>query len=75
MVTDLQVKAEMYEAKASKCRELARRATDEHQRALYEVLAGYHGRLAADFRQVLAKQESSPSAETAGSNQAALESA
>lgn len=71
MVTDLQVKAEMYEAKAAKCRELAGRAADEHQRALYEVLAGYHERLATDFRQVIAKQEFESPAETAGSGQAA----
>ncbi len=71
MVTDLQVKAEMYEAKAARCRELARQAADEHRRALYEVLAGYHERLASDFRQVLAKQETKPPAETVGSDQAA----
>lgn len=70
-MADLQVKAEMYEAKAARCREFARQATDEHQRALHEVLAGYHARLAADFRQVLEKQEPKPHAETAGSDRAA----
>lgn len=55
-MTDLRAKAEMYESKAAKCQELAQRATEGPQKALYEVLAGYYGGLATDFRQVLAKQ-------------------
>lgn len=55
-MTDLRAKAEKYESKAAKCQESAQRATDGPQKALYEVLAGYYGGLATDFRQVLAKQ-------------------
>jgi hypothetical protein len=57
MVTDLQTKAEKYETKAAQCEEWARKATDGPQRALYEVLAGYYGGLATDFRQVIAKSK------------------
>ncbi len=56
-MTDLRAKAEKYESKATRCRESAQRATHGPQRALYEVLAGYYGGLAMDFRHVLAKQE------------------
>ena len=39
MVTDLQTKVEKYETKAAQCEESARQATDEPQRAFYQVLA------------------------------------
>ncbi len=55
-MTDLRAKAEKYESKAAKCQETAQRAADGAQKALYEVLAGYYGGLATDFRHVLAKQ-------------------
>jgi len=55
-MTDLRAKAEKYESKAARCRESAQRATDGPQKAFYEVLAGYYGGLATDFRQILAKQ-------------------
>jgi hypothetical protein len=55
-MTDLLAKAEKYESKAARCQETAQRAADGAQKALYEVLAGYYGGLATDFRQVLAKQ-------------------
>jgi hypothetical protein len=55
-MTDLRAKAEKYERKAAECQESAQRAADGPQKALYEVLAGYYGGLATDFRHVLAKQ-------------------
>jgi hypothetical protein len=53
---DLETKVEKYESKTAKCKELARQATDRHQRDFYEELAGYYGQVAADFRHVIAKQ-------------------
>jgi hypothetical protein len=57
MVTDLQTKVEKYEAKAAQCGESARQATDEPQRAFYQVLANYYGTLATDFRQIIEKRK------------------
>jgi hypothetical protein len=57
MVTELQTKVEQYETKANQCEERARQATDGPQRAFYEVLARYYGRLATDFRQVIEKRK------------------
>ena len=57
MVTDLQTKVEKYETKAAQCEERARRATDGPQRAFYEGLAQYYGKLATDFRQVIEKRK------------------
>jgi hypothetical protein len=57
VVTDLQTKVEKYEIKAAQCNESAREAIEGPQRALYEVLAGYYGQLAADFRHVIAKRQ------------------
>jgi hypothetical protein len=56
MEADLQTKVEKYEGKAAKCKEWAEQAKEGPQRALYEVLAGYYGGLATDFRQVIAKR-------------------
>ena len=56
MDTDLQNKVEKYEAKAAKCKEAAEQATNGSQRAMYEVLAGYYGGLATDFRQVVERR-------------------
>jgi hypothetical protein len=53
---DLETKVEKYESKTVDCKELARLATDRHQRNLYEELAGYYGQVAADFRHVIAKR-------------------
>ena len=57
VVTDLQAKVLKYETKAAQCEESARQATDGPQRAFYEVLAHYYGKLATDFRQIIAKRE------------------
>ncbi|SHJ27193.1 hypothetical protein SAMN05444159_0154 [Bradyrhizobium lablabi] len=57
MATELQTKVEQYETKAAQCEERARQATDGPQRAFYEVLARYYGKLATDFRQVIEKRK------------------
>ena len=57
MVNDLQTKVEKYESKAAGYKESAQKAAEGPQRAMYEVLAGYYGRLATDFRQVVAKRQ------------------
>ena len=56
VVTDLQTKAAKYEAKATQCEDWARQAADGPQRTFFEVLAGYYGKLATDFRQVIEKR-------------------
>ena len=56
METDLQAKAERYENKTAECERWARQATEGPERALYEELAGYYGKLAMDFRRVIAKR-------------------
>lgn len=57
METDLQAKVEKYESKASKCREAAQQSTNASQRAMYEILAGYYGGLATDFRHAVEKRK------------------
>lgn len=57
MGTDLQTKVEKYETKVARCEEWARQATNGPQRAFYQVLAGYYGQLATDFRQVIEKRK------------------
>jgi hypothetical protein len=57
MVTDLQTKVQKYETKAAQCEERARQATDGPQRAFYEGLAQCYGKVATDFRQVIAKRQ------------------
>jgi hypothetical protein len=56
MVDELQTKVEKYEGKAARCQEWAQQAKAGSQRAFFEVLAGYYGELATDFRQVIAKR-------------------
>jgi len=57
MDTDLQAKAEKYEGKAAKYQETALKAAEGPQRTLYEVLAGYYGGLATDFRHAIEKRK------------------
>jgi hypothetical protein len=57
MVTDLQAKVQKYETKAAQCEERTRQATDGPQRAFYEGLAQYYGKVATDFRQIIAKRQ------------------
>lgn len=57
VVADLQIKVEKYEAKAAQCQERVQEITDGPQRAFYEVLAHYYGKLATDFRQILEKRK------------------
>ena len=57
MEIDLQSKVEKYDAKAAKCREAADKAAEGAQRTMYEVLAGYYGGLATDFRQAIEKRK------------------
>jgi hypothetical protein len=56
METDLQDKAEKYESKATKCKEAALATSEDAERIMYEVLAGYYDSLATDFRQVVEKR-------------------
>ena len=56
-MTDLQARVDKYEIKAAQCEEWIRQAADAHQRAFYEVLAGYYGELAKDFRKVIEKRK------------------
>jgi hypothetical protein len=58
MDTDFQAKVEKYEGKAAKYREAALKAAEGAQRQMCEGLAGYYGRLAADFRQAGEKRKS-----------------
>jgi hypothetical protein len=57
MGNDLQTKIEKYESKAAHCKDQARQAKDGPERAFYDVLAGYYGELATDFRQVIEKKK------------------
>lgn len=57
MDIDLQAKVEKYEGKAAKCKEAAEKAAKGGHRTMYEVLAGYYGGLAADFRQAIEKRK------------------
>ena len=56
METELQSKAEKYEAKVVQCEEWARKAPEGAQREFYTVLAQYYGELATDFRKILEKR-------------------
>jgi len=56
MMADLQIKVEKYETRASRCEEQAREATDKAEQSFYQVLAGYYGSLATDFRKILEKR-------------------
>jgi hypothetical protein len=57
MDMDLQAKAEKCEGKAAKYKEAALKAAEGAQRTMYEVLAGYYGGLATDFRQAIEKRK------------------
>ena len=54
VVAELKTKVEKYETKASRCEQRA--ATDKAAQSFYEVLAGYYGSLATDFRKILEKR-------------------
>jgi hypothetical protein len=56
METNLKAKAEKYETKAAQCEEWAREATEGPERSLYGELADYYGKLATDFRRVIARR-------------------
>jgi len=56
VVAELKTKVEKYETKASRCEQQARAATDKAAQNFYEVLAGYYGSLATDFRKILEKR-------------------
>jgi len=56
MDNDFQAKIEKCEAKAAKYREAGQKVAEGAQRSMYEVLAGYYGNLAADYRQVVEKR-------------------
>jgi hypothetical protein len=56
VVAELKTKVEKYETKASRCAQQAREATDKAEQSFYEVLAGYYGSLATDFRKILEKR-------------------
>ena len=56
MIAELQTKMERYEKNAAQCREWAAETTEGPQREFFEVLAGYYGELAKDFRRAIAKR-------------------
>ena len=56
MLDELQEKVAKYEARAQKCEEQARGASDKSQINFYEVLATYYRSVAADFRQIIEKR-------------------
>jgi hypothetical protein len=56
VLSDLQAKAERYQARAIECHQAASEAPYGPQRVFLEVLADYYGELARDFRQILAKR-------------------
>jgi phage shock protein A len=54
---DFETKLEKYMARAAKCEEQAREATDKTRQDFYEVLARYFRHLAEDFKQVIEKRK------------------
>jgi len=54
---EFQTKAEKYEAKAAKYKEVAESASEGPRRTMYEGLSGYYCNLAADFRQAIEKRK------------------
>jgi hypothetical protein len=56
MLDELEAKVRKYEARATKCEEQAREASDTSQINFYEVLAGYYRSVAADFRHIIEKR-------------------
>jgi hypothetical protein len=50
-------KLEKYAARAAKCEEQAREATDATRQDFYEVLARYFRNLANDFKEIIEKRK------------------
>jgi hypothetical protein len=54
---DFESKLEKYAARAAKCEEQAREATDATRQDFYEVLARYFRNLADDFKKTIEKRK------------------
>lgn len=54
---DFESKLEKYQARATKCEEQAREATDATRQDFYEVLARYFRNLANDFKEIIEKRK------------------
>lgn len=54
---DFESKLEKYTARAAKCEEQAREATDATRQDFYEVLARYFRNLANDFKVIIEKRK------------------
>ena len=54
---DFETKLEKYAARAAKCEEQAREASDKVQQDFYEVLGRYFRHLADDFKQIIEKRK------------------
>ena len=54
---DFESKLEKYAARAAKCEEQAREATDSTRQDFYEVLARYFRNLADDFKKTIEKRK------------------
>lgn len=54
---DFEGKLEKYTARAAKCEEQAREATDATRQDFYEVLARYFRNLANDFKVIIEKRK------------------
>jgi hypothetical protein len=54
---DFESKLEKYMARAAKCEEQAREATDPARQDFYDVLARYFRSLANDFKEIIAKRK------------------
>ncbi len=54
---DFESKLEKYAARAAKCEEQAREATDATRQDFYEVLARYFRNLANDFKEIIEKRK------------------
>jgi hypothetical protein len=56
-MTDVQANIKKYEIGAAECEMIARHATDEAKRALYERLAAHYRELVADLAKICAKRD------------------
>lgn len=54
---DFEGKLEKYMARAAKCEEQAREASDPTRQEFYEVLARYFRNLANDFKEIIEKRK------------------
>jgi len=54
---EFETKLEKYMARAAKCEEQAKEATDPSRQHFYEVLGEYFNNLANDFKQVIEKRK------------------